>query len=53
MFRCENCKVKKDIGDDVYFVESSFSGFLATCSIECAEFIKNREIKELKKNVGN
>ncbi len=49
MFKCENCKVKKDFGDDVYLIESPImERFLPTCSKECAELIKEREIKELE-----
>lgn len=51
MYKCENCRAKKDIGDDVYFVESAFCRFLPTCSKECAEIIKEKEIKELEKRI--
>lgn len=54
MYKCENCKVQKDIGDDVYLVKSSFMDrFLPTCSKECAEIIKNREIKCLQNKINS
>lgn len=49
MYKCENCRVKKDFGDDVYLVESAYmERFLPTCSKECAKAIKDREIKKVK-----
>ena len=51
MYKCENCRVQRDIGDDVYWVESAFCRFLPTCSKECAETIKEREIKELQSKI--
>lgn len=52
MFKCGNCKAQKDIGDDVYFVESAFDNFIPTCSKECAEFIKQKEIRELENKLN-
>lgn len=52
MFKCENCKVQKNVGDDVYFVESAFYNFIPTCSKECAEFIKQKEIRKLKNKLN-
>jgi hypothetical protein len=52
VYKCEYCRAQKDIGDDVYFIESSFMNtFLPTCSKECAEKIKQREIKELQDRI--
>lgn len=66
MYKCENCRVQRDIGDDVYLVESAFMEiFLPTCSKKCSEIIKKEKlikykpylielrIQKLKKNVGN
>lgn len=52
MFKCGNCKTQRDIGDDVYLVESAFCDFIPTCSKECAEFIKQREIKKLENKLN-
>lgn len=53
MFKCENCRVQRDIGDDVYLIESSFMNtFLPTCSRECAEIIKTREVEELQSKIN-
>jgi len=52
MYKCENCKVDKKIGDDVYLVESAFMNrFMPTCSKECAEEIKQIEIKMLQDKI--
>jgi hypothetical protein len=49
MYKCENCRAKKDFGDDVYLVESAYmERFLPTCSKECAKTIRDREIKKVK-----
>lgn len=49
MYKCENCRVQRNIGDDVYFVESAFmERFLPTCSKKCAEIIKEREVNKLQ-----
>jgi len=49
MYKCENCKVKKDMGDDVYLIESALRNtFLPNCSKECAEITKKKEIEILQ-----
>ena len=53
VYKCENCRVVKDFGDDVYLVESAFiERFLPTCSKKCSEIIKEREIKELENKLN-
>lgn len=52
MYKCENCGVKKDIGDDVYLVESALRNtFLPNCSKECAKETKRKEIKKLQDKI--
>lgn len=52
MYRCENCRVKKDFGDDVYLVESVLRNtFSPNCSEECAKETKNKEIKTLQDKI--
>ena len=49
MYKCENCRVQREVGDDVYLVESAFmERFLPTCSKKCAEIIKEREVNKLQ-----
>lgn len=49
MYKCENCRNVKYFGDDVYLVESAFMGrFLPTCSKECSNIVKEREIKKVQ-----
>lgn len=49
MYKCENCRNVKCFGDDVYLVESAFmERFLPTCSKECANIVKEREIKKVQ-----
>lgn len=52
MYRCENCRTKKDVGDDVYFVKSSLNkSFLPNCSEQCAKKTQEREIKKLQDEI--
>lgn len=52
MYRCENCKVQKDFGDDVYLIESVLRNtFLPNCSEECAKETKRKEIKALQDKI--
>lgn len=51
LFKCENCRVQKNIGDTVYLVESASCILLPTCSKECAEIIKEREIEKLQSRI--
>ena len=49
MYKCENCRVQRDIGDDVYLVKSAFMEiFLPTCSKKCSEIIKEREVNKVQ-----
>lgn len=53
MFKCGNCKMERNSGDEVYFVEdTSFCNYIPTCSKECAEIIKQREIKEMENRLN-
>ncbi|WP_346848454.1 hypothetical protein [uncultured Clostridium sp.] len=51
MYKCENCRVKKDVGDDVYLVETLRNTFLPNCSKGCAEETKRKEIKKLQDKI--
>lgn len=51
MYKCDNCKAKRDIGADVYLIESASYTWLPTCIKECAELIKEREIKKLQNKI--
>lgn len=45
MYKCKCCKAKRNIGDDVYLIESATSKLLIpTCSLECAEKIRQEQI---------
>ncbi|MDU2291111.1 MAG: hypothetical protein E7D69_13655 [Clostridium celatum] len=49
MYKCENCRVQREVGDDVYLVESAFmERFLPTCSKKCCEIIKEREVNKVQ-----
>lgn len=50
MYKCENCRVRKDDGSEVYLVENVFMDrYLPTCSKECSEAIREREINRIQK----
>lgn len=49
MFKCENCGVKKNFGDEAYFVATDIPNWwLTTCSKKCAEELKQKEIEKLQ-----
>lgn len=51
MFKCENCRVQKNVGDTVYLVGGVSRYSLPTCSQECANTIKEREIAKLQSQI--
>lgn len=48
MFHCENCKTFKDFGSNVYLMECASDNSVPTCSEECGEIIRQREIKKIE-----
>lgn len=46
MYKCKCCRTQRNIGDDVYLIESATSKLLIpTCSLECAEKIRQEQIE--------
>lgn len=52
MFHCENCKTFKDFGSNVYLMECASDNSVPTCSEECGEIIRQREIKKIENSLN-